>query len=143
MLPIRQTRTWLPNIFNDFFGNEWMENVSKSSTPAVNILEKENEFQVEVAAPGMTKEDVNLRLDEDNNLLISLEKKVEKEEKDEDSCYLRREFSYTNFQRRMILPENVERDAISAKVKDGVLCIVIPKRHEEEEPKKEKIIEIQ
>jgi HSP20 family protein len=93
MLPIRRTQNWLPGIFNDFFGNEWMEKVNPSN-PAVNILENEKGFQVEIAAPGMTKEDFNVKIDDDNNLVISVNKKTETEERDEEKSYLRREFFY-------------------------------------------------
>ncbi len=143
MLPIRRTQNWLPGIFNDFFGNEWMERVSSASTPALNIMESENGFHVEVAAPGMTKEDVDVKVDNDNNLVITVNKKSETEEKDESRRYLRREFSYSHFQRRMILPDTVDTDKIKAKAENGILTIDIPKREEKEDPKIEKIIEIQ
>jgi HSP20 family protein len=142
MLPtIRRTQNWLPGIFNDFFGNEWMENVN-SSSPALNILENEKEFKVEVAAPGMTKEDFDVKIDDENNLVISVDKKTETEEHDEETCYLRREFSYSHFQRRMILPDTVDRDKISAKADNGILTINIPKLEEKNEPKVDRRIEI-
>ncbi|MDY9917889.1 Hsp20/alpha crystallin family protein [Proteiniphilum saccharofermentans] len=141
MAIIRRTNNWLPSIFNDFFGNEWMENSSRS-VPAINIQQNEKGFTVEVAAPGMTKEDCVVRIDEENNLVISFEKKNEQEEKDKKGAYLRREFSYTQFQRRMVLPENVEKDKISAKVENGVLTVEIP-TVEEEKVSTSKLIEIQ
>ncbi|WP_298652411.1 Hsp20/alpha crystallin family protein [uncultured Proteiniphilum sp.] len=141
MAIIRRTNNWLPSVFNDFFGNEWMENSSKS-VPAINIQQSENGFTVEVAAPGMTKEDCVVRIDEENNLVISFEKKNEQEEKDKKGAYLRREFSYTQFQRRMVLPDNVEKDKISAKVENGVLTVEIP-TVEEEKVSTSKLIEIQ
>ena len=142
MLPtIRRTQNWLPGIFNDFFGNEWMENVN-SSSPALNILENEKEFKVEVATPGMTKEDFDVKIDDENNLVISVDKKTETEEHDEETCYLRREFSYSHFQRRMILPDTVDRDKISAKADNGILTINIPKLEEKNEPKVDRRIEI-
>ncbi|HBG40733.1 MAG TPA: heat-shock protein [Porphyromonadaceae bacterium] len=142
MALIRRTNSWLPSIFNDFFGNEWMESRSLSS-PAINIQESDKGFSVEVAVPGMTKQDCNVTIDEDNNLLISVEKKTENEEKDKDGVYLRREFSYSQFQRRMLLPDNIEKDHIAAKVEDGVLKIEIPKSKEEEKASKVKQIAIQ
>ena len=135
------TNNWLPSVFNDFFGNEWMENSSKS-VPAINIQQNENGFTVEVAAPGMTKEDCVVRIDEDNNLVISFEKKNEQEEKDKKGAYLRREFSYTQFQRRMILPDDAEKEMISAKVENGVLTVEIPTQ-KEEKVSVSKLIEIQ
>lgn len=137
---IRRTNNWLPSVFNDFFGNEWMENNTKS-VPAINIQQNDNGFAVEVAAPGMTKEDCVVRLDEDNNLVISFEKKTENEEKDKKGAYLRREFSYSQFQRTMLLPDDIDKDNISAEVKDGVLSIDIPTL-KEKKPIKEKMIEI-
>ncbi|MEA5129570.1 MAG: Hsp20/alpha crystallin family protein [Proteiniphilum sp.] len=142
MAIIRRTNNWLPSVFNDFFGNEWMENSSKS-VPAINIQQNENGFTVEVAAPGMTKEDCVVRIDDDNNLVISFEKKNEKEDKDKKGAYLRREFSYTQFQRRMVLPDDVEKEKITAKVENGVLTVEIPTREEEEKVSASKLIEIQ
>ncbi len=121
----RSNNNWLPSVFNDFFGNEWMQNFNRS-LPAINIQEKDDSFLVEVAAPGMTKEDCNVRVDDDNNLVISFEKKNESEEKDKKGTYLRREFSYTEFQRTMLLPDNVDKEKISAKVENGVLSVTIP-----------------
>lgn len=142
MAIIRRTNDWLPSIINDFFGNEWMESSNKS-LPAINIQQHENGFTVEVAAPGMTKEDCNVRLDEANNsLVIEFEKKSQTEDKDKKGSYLRREFSYTQFQRRMILPDNVEKDKISAKVENGVLTVDIPVLSEEKAPNT-RLIEIQ
>ena len=142
MLPtIRRTQNWLPGIFNDFFGNEWMEKVNHS-TPALNILESEKGFQVEVAAPGMTKDDFSLKIDDDNHLVISVDKKTETEEQDDETCYLRREFSYSHFQRRMILPDTIDKDKISAKAENGILTIDIPKREVKEEQKVDRLIEI-
>lgn len=141
MAIIRRTNNWLPSVFNDFFGNEWMENSSKS-VPAINIQQNENGFTVEVAAPGMTKEDCVVRIDEDNNLVISFEKKNEQEEKDKKGAYLRREFSYTQFQRRMILPDDTVKEKISAKVENGVLTVEIPTL-KEEKASISKLIEIQ
>lgn len=141
MTIIKRTNNWLPSVFNDFFGNEWMENNSKS-VPAINIQQNENGFTVEVAAPGMTKEDCNVRIDDDNNLVIDFEKKNETEEKDKKGTYLRREFSYSRFQRTMILPDNIEKEKIVAKVENGVLTVEIPTVTEKKVPVS-KQIEIQ
>jgi HSP20 family protein len=99
--------------------------------PAINIQQNDNGFTVEVAAPGMTREDCTVRLDESNNLVIEFEKKSQTEDKDRKGSYLRREFSYAQFQRRMILPDNVVKDKISAKVENGVLTVDIPTVEEE------------
>lgn len=71
MLPTRRSQNWLPGIFNDFFGNEWME---KSTSPAINIIENDKEYKVELAAPGLTKEDFNVRVTEENQLVVTMEK---------------------------------------------------------------------
>lgn len=96
MMPIRRNnnQNWLPSIFNDFFDNDWMVKAN-ATAPAVNVIENEADYKVEVAAPGMTKEDFNVQLAEDNQLVITMEKK--NESKDEDKKYLRREFSYSKF----------------------------------------------
>ena len=103
-MPVRRTQNWLPSIFNDFFDNEWMEKAN-ATAPAINVLETEKEYKVELAAPGMTKDDFNVHIDEDNNLVISMEKKTENKEEKKDGRYLRREFSYSKFQQTMILPD--------------------------------------
>ena len=141
MMPIRRNnnQNWLPSIFNDFFDNDWMVKAN-ATAPAVNVIENEADYKVEVAAPGMTKEDFNVQLAEDNQLVITMEKK--NESKDEDKKYLRREFSYSRFQQTMILPDDVEKDHISASVNNGVLTIDLPKKTQEEKEKVCKCIEI-
>ena len=113
MMPVRRTQSWLPSIFNDFFDNDWMVKAN-ATAPAINVFETEKEYKVELAAPGMTKEDFNVRIDEDNNLVISMEKKTENKEEKKEGRYLRREFSYSKFQQTMILPDNVDKEKISA-----------------------------
>ena len=124
MLPTRRSQNWLPGIFNDFFGNEWME---KSTSPAINIIENDKEYKVELAAPGLTKEDFNVRVTEENQLVVTMEKKQEQKDENNDGRYLRREFSYSKYQQTLLLPDNVEKDKISASVEHGVLNILIPK----------------
>lgn len=134
MTPARRNHgNWLPSIFNDFLAPEWLEH-RNTTAPAVNILEDESGYKVEVAAPGMTRDDFKVRINEDNELIISLEKcsAPEKEEKKEKGTYLRREFSYTQFQQSLLLPDNVVRDKIEAKVENGVMTIDIPKKKETE-----------
>ena len=140
-MPVRRTQNWLPSIFNDFFDNEWMVKAN-ATAPAINVIETEKAYKVELAAPGMTKEDFNVRIDEENNLVISMEKKTENKEEKKDGRYLRREFSYSKFQQTMILPENVDKDHISAQVENGVLNIELPKLSEEEVKKPDRTIEV-
>ena len=147
MVPMmRKNQSWLPDIFNDFFDTEWMEKTN-ATAPAINVVEHDNGYAVEVAAPGMTKEDFNVHIDEENNLVISMEKKTESKEennKDEkkDGRYLRREFSYTKFQQTMILPDDVDKEKIGAHVENGVLNITLPKFTEAEKEKAKKFIDV-
>lgn len=144
MIPVRKynNQNWLPSIFNDFFDNNWMVKAN-ATAPAINVIESEKDYKVEVAAPGMTKDDFNIHLSEDNELVITMEKKNENQEEDkENKKYLRREFSYTKFQQALILPEDVEKDNISASVSEGVLTIDLPKRQPEEKAKVSRQIEI-
>lgn len=144
MIPVRKynNQNWLPSIFNDFFDNNWMVKTN-ATAPAINVIESEKDYKVEVAAPGMTKDDFNIHLSEDNELVITMEKKNENQEEDkENKKYLRREFSYTKFQQALILPEDVEKDNISASVSEGVLTITLPKRQPEEKAKVSRQIEI-
>ena len=142
MMPVRRTQNWLPSIFNDFFDNDWMVKAN-ATAPAINVVESDKDYKVEVAVPGMTKNDFNIHLGEDNELVISMEKKSENNEKDkENKKYLRREFSYSKFQQSLYLPDNVDKDKISANVADGVLTIDLPKYSEEEKAKVNRVIEI-
>lgn len=144
MIPVRKynNQNWLPSIFNDFFDNNWMVKTN-ATAPAINVIESEKDYKVEVAAPGMTKDDFNIHLSEDNELVISMEKKNESKEEDkENKKYLRREFSYSKFQQAFVLPDDVEKEHISANVTDGVLTIELPKRTPEEKAKINRVIEI-
>ena len=144
MTPIRKynNQNWIPSIFNDFFDNDWMVKAN-ATAPAINVIESDKDYKVQVAAPGMTKEDFNIHLSEDNELVISMEKKNETKEEDKgNKKYLRREFSYSKFQQALILPDDVEKDKINANVTDGVLTIELPKRTPEEKAKINRVIEI-
>jgi HSP20 family protein len=104
-------------------------------------MESDKDYKVEVAVPGMTKEDFNIHLGDENELVISMEKKVENEDK-ENKKYLRREFSYTKFQQSLYLPDNVDKEKITANVANGVLTIELPKYSQEEKAKINRVIEI-
>ncbi len=134
------------NLFDDFFSRDlwsWgLNNNSSTNTtiPLVNIRETNENFEVEMAAPGMSKNDFKVELD-GNLLTITSEKKNEKEEK-ESERYTRREFSYQSFQRSFQLPKDVvDADKIEAKYENGVLRLAIPKK-EEAKPKPPKMIQI-
>lgn len=132
------------SLFDDLFDSDFIRFPSKglnANVPAVNVKEDENEYRLEVAAPGMKKEDFKVEL-EGNTLTISSEAKTEKSEKDEQGRYTRREFSYASFRRAFTLPEDeVDATAIKAKYEDGILHINVPKK-ELEKVEASKLIEI-
>ncbi len=141
MTPVRKNEDGLPSIFNDFFDNGWMRKMNDTA-PAINVAESDKNYHVEVAAPGMKKEDFSVSVDPDNNLLINMEKKEETKDEKKEKHYLRREFSYSKFQQAIALPDNVDKDKISAKVENGILAIDIPKQQPEAEAKKGKVIDV-
>jgi len=141
MLPVRHNQNWMPDIFNDFFDNTWMER-PKATAPAINVLETPDTYQLELAAPGMTKADFDIHLDEEGDLVIKMEKKSNENEQ-KKGHYVRREFSYTKFQQTMLLPDDTDREAISAKVEDGVLTVNLPKVKKVEVEKAKKQITIE
>jgi len=132
----------LPNVFNDFFRDWSTSNFSDTNTtlPAVNIKENENEFTVDVAAPGMNKEDFQVNLENDI-LTISSERKENKE--DTNDNYTRKEYSYMSFKRSFTLPKGiVDSEKIKATYKNGELKIYIPKL-EAAKPKPAKLITVE
>lgn len=142
MIPVKRNEGWFPEIFNDFFDTNWMLKAN-ATAPAINVIENDKDYKVEVAAPGMTKDDFKVTLGADNNLLIEMEKKSEtKDEDKKDRKFLRREFSYSKFEQAILLPDNVEKDQISAKVENGVLAIEIPKKAAEEPVKAARTIDV-
>lgn len=141
----KRTENYFPSILDRFFNNDLMDwnlsNFSSTNTslPAVNVKENDNEFVIEVAAPGMSKKDFKINY-QNNVLSISSEKQEEKENKSEN--YTRKEFSYQSFQRSFTVAENtVDGDKISAKYNEGILHITLPKR-EEVKPKPMREIKI-
>jgi HSP20 family protein len=139
MLPILRTSNMLPNIVDDFFGKDFLTNFFEPQTgvsvPAVNIVENKDDFRIEVAAPGLDKDDFKVEM-ENNVLSISSEKEKKNEVNDEN--YMRREFSYSSFCRTFTMPDSVDADKIKASHRNGILEIVIPKREEaKQKPKKQ------
>lgn len=145
MMPVRKSQVWLPGFLDDFFGNEWVDKTATTTSPAVNVIETETDYKVEIAAPGLTKDDFKIDITEDNELLVSMEKKSESNEPEHEGkkhTYLRREFSYTSFHQRLTLPDHVKIEEIKAKMENGVLTIDIPKRTEKDKRKNMRQIEI-
>ena len=101
-------QNWLPTFFNDFFDNDWMMKTN-ATAPAINVVESDKDYKVEVAAPGMKKEDFNIHLGDNNELIITMEQK--NENKEEHNKYLRREFAYSKFQQSFVLPDNIEKES--------------------------------
>ncbi len=121
----------IPSLLDDFFGMDWLDSTmanwsaSGSTLPAVNVQETNDDYMIEVAAPGMKRDDFKIELENDV-LTISSERENSHEEK--DGNYTRREFSYQSFQRSFSLPQNkVKGDEIKAKYDDGILRITVPK----------------
>jgi len=117
----------LDSIWDDFLNRDIFKRGMDLGTtmPAVNTRETENAYSLEVAIPGLKREDLKIDLDKDT-LTISSERKDEKEEKDGERI-TRREFSYSSFQRSFQLPENVRKEDISAEYSDGILRLTLPK----------------
>ena len=142
MLPARRFngQSWLPDFFNDFFENNALTKCNCSS-PAINVFEDDKSYDLELAAPGMTKDDFKVHVNKDGNLVIEMEKK-EKDEEKKNGKYIRREFAYTRFHQTLILPENAEKDKIEAKVENGILKVCIPKLQIEGVEKENRVIEV-
>ncbi|MBP5371069.1 MAG: Hsp20/alpha crystallin family protein [Bacteroidales bacterium] len=153
MLPlIRNSRrnqnanAWVPSFFEDVFNDDfWGASISKQfATPAVNIKESDKDYTIQIAAPGMTKNDFKININEYNELAIYLEKKDEKEDKGkEKESWLRREFSYTSYSQSFAIPEDVDETKISAKIENGVLNIDLPKKEVTDKAPVTRQIEIQ
>lgn len=149
MLTVRKNNVWFPDFFNDLLDAAMAPAKAKTAAPAINVSENDKEYKVEVAAPGMGKDDFDIELNEENNLVIKLEKKVEKKEeapegaqKENNYRYLRREFSYEKYQQTLILPDDVDKENINAVVEHGILTICLPKEQPKVEPKISRKIDI-
>lgn len=126
MLPVLNRNLWMPEVFNDFFDTDFMPKAN-ATAPAINVKETDDDYTVEVAAPGLRKDDFDINIDNEGNLHIKMESKKEKKDENKKEHYLRREFSYSKFEQSLILPDDVDKEKIAAKVNDGVLTIDLPK----------------
>ena len=133
--------SWFPTVFDEFLNSDLMNTVS-TTAPSVNVKETEKAYIVELAAPGVKKEYCRVHVDEDHNLCVAIENKFEHKEEDKHSHYLRREFSYTNYEQKYSLPDDVNEEEINAKVEDGILTIELPKLEKKVVGKTTKQIEI-
>ena len=130
MMPVMRSNSWIPSVFNDLFDADFMPKAN-ATAPAINVKENDKMYIVEVAAPGMKKEDFNVHINDEGNLIIKMECKQEKKDEDKNTRYLRREFSYGKYEQTLILPDDVNKDQIAAKVEHGVLTVDLPKIVEE------------
>ena len=116
---------WLPEVFNDFISNNDMNRTS-ATAPAINVLESEHSYTVELAAPGLTKDDFDVNINADGDLTVRMEKHSKEEET--QGRYLRREFAYSKYEQTLILPDDVDKEKIAARVADGILTVELPKK---------------
>ena len=144
MLPARRfnSQFGLTDFFNDLFDNRSIDRVG-ISTPAINVMETDKEYKLELAAPGMCKDDFKIHINKEGNLVIEMEKKncgCKGKEEDKKECkFLRKEFSYSKFSQTLLLPDNIDKEAIDAEVTNGILRVRIPKvdkPHPEDEIKR-------
>jgi len=120
--------SWFDDILGKSFGNEFMSNFNTGITlPAVNVLDSDNEFVVEMAVPGLKKSDFDINID---NHVLSIGVENKRENKEESENYTRREFGYSSFKRTFAIPESVDVDKISASYNDGIMRVLLPKRDE-------------
>lgn len=143
MLLVRRNNDfdWLNNWFDDNFFNTPVMAQTTTTAPAVNVKEDNKQYVMEVAVPGLKKEQVNMSIDKDGYLTLSIENKNEQKDENKKEHYLRREFSYTSYRQSYALPDNVDADKIEANVADGVLKVVLPKVEKKEE--KEDVMHIE
>ena len=121
----------IPSLLDDFFGRDWLDSTmadwkkSNSTLPAVNVQETNENYLIEVAAPGMKREDFKIELDND---VLTISSNREERQEEKDGNYTRKEYSYQSFQRSFSLPQNsVKVDEIKANYVDGILKITVPK----------------
>jgi len=137
MLVTRRNQDFMPTLFNELMN--W--NDTTYSTPRMNIMETKDNYKLELCIPGLTKEDVKLSIDVEGNLVVEMVKET-KNEKKEEMRYLRHEFSVEHFRQTVMLPEDIHKENISAKVENGILDIVIPKVTVEEKKQAMQTIEV-
>ena len=138
MLVTRRNQDFMPTLFNELMN--W--NDTTYSTPRMNIMETKDNYKLELCIPGLTKEDVKLSIDAEGNLVVEMVKEMKNEKKNEEMRYLRHEFSVEHFRQTVMLPEDIHKEQISAKVENGILDIVIPKVTVEEKKQAMQTIEV-
>ncbi len=142
MLPARKFygQNFMPDFFNDFFGNMSLDG-TPAKAPAVNVMEDDQKYRLELAAPGLTKDDFKVHINKDGNLVIEVEKKCECQE-EKKGKYIRKEFSCSKFHQTLILPENVNREEITATAENGILFVELPKVQKMKAEEEKRMIEV-
>ena len=138
MLVTRRNQDFRPTLFNELMN--W--NDTTYSTPRMNIMETKDNYKLELCIPGLTKEDIKLNIDAEGNLVVEMIKETKNEKKNEEMRYLRHEFSVEHFRQTVMLPDDIHKEQISAKVENGILDIVIPKVTIEEKKQAMQTIEV-
>lgn len=141
LLAKRNDNNWMSNFFNDFFDTDMMLRMN-ATAPAVNVKETDKGYVMEIAAPGLKKEYCRVSLDNEGNLNLKIEDKFEHKEENKKEHYLRREFNYSNYEQTYVLPEDVDKEKISAKVENGILTVELPKVSKEIKKEENKSIEV-
>lgn len=137
---IKRNDVLFPSLMNEIFKPDWfggLENM-KTSAPAVNIMENDKSFELELSVPGRAKKDFNIEIDDN---LLSISSEVKSENKVEKDNYTRREFGFSSFKRSFTLPESVDSEKIDAIYENGILKFSLPKK-EEALPKPKRMIEL-
>ena len=148
MLVARRNQDLMPSLFNELLDwNNWnngLWNETHHTTPKMNVSETDKNYELELCVPGLKKEDLNISIDPDNNLVVEMvqEEKSDDKQKDNNRKYLRHEFSRMQFKQMMTLPDNVKKDDIKARVNDGILYIELPKITEQEKKSLSQTIQI-
>ena len=145
MLPMMTNNSawgWMPTLMNDFLNDFPTAKELRNSSPAINVTEDHTGYQLELAVPGVSKEQAKVQLTADGNLEVKIEARTEEGKKKADGRHwLRREFSYQTYDEVFTLPEDVEADKIAATVSDGVRTISLPKKAAEPAPES-RVIEV-
>ncbi len=141
LLAKRNDNNWMSNFFSDFFDTDMMSRMN-ATAPAVNVKESDKGYVMEIAAPGLKKEYCRVSLDNEGNLNLKIEDKFEHKEENKKEHYLRREFNYSNYEQTYVLPEDVDKEKISAKVENGILTVELPKVSKEIKKEDNKRIEV-
>ena len=128
---LMKSNGWFPTMFDDFFNTDFMPRANSTET-AENDKESENAYTMELATPSIKKVYCRVAINDEGNLTIAIENKQEHKHEDSHRHYLRREFSYSNYEQNYVLPDDVVKDQISAKVEDGILTITMPKTEPKE-----------